>query len=809
MSKQYQNTLQNFSAGEVTPRMSMRVDSQAFENALSASKNFIISSQGGAVFREGFQHIGYAPSAQPFRLFQFHRGGDESDILIEVAEGVIRYWIDDQQDNEPYLAVDLVTILSDEDDGELLTDEDDGEFLSVGTIVGINPYSLDDLDGLYFSNQDKYGVLVHPNHPPIYITIERNGTIVTQQFPKERIPQFAYRDSNNPGYVAESASWTISFPDSWAGKSFLYYLTYDGVQAVDAVSGMGQVFAFTGVPATNVTNIQNALNAAAARQGYATSFVVASVDALTYTVTVSGDNSGWRVDAHTGYWPYYLPYGGFWNDVVRTVGSAISESPVVQPGFTGDAVEEPAWSYPTYVLHNSVYYRCTAVHRSAAANEPGVGAEWELYWEDVGVAKPVGFDYQFPSGNAWASGQTYAPGGRGFPTVVVFHDQRLLFMANPDNPTALYGSGLGYYFNFAPGANDDEPIKWARSQATLTLGTSSGEWRISADVTLTPTDIQAQQQNNARSERAIPAQVDTEIFYIEQGGRKLRATRYFDESNSLTSSDVSLLAEHLIATNGIKRIAVSYIPEVFMAIVRNNGQPVFFTYEKNQPVLAFTDQQTDGFVYDCASYFAANTNRDYTYFAVERNGNYVLERMRYPCSKVCAGLTENKVVHMDGWVRGTVAGSVITGLGHLEGKEVWVLIDDAWQIGEFIVEAGQIELSEDKTGALYAVGLPMTGEITTFEKGDNADQTGLGTRRRWNRLTTRLLNSAKPRILTRRGSDRTPSTPMGISENIIEGIHNEQQNNAGFNDGSLTVIVDRPYPCHILGFYGKYQVGDD
>jgi hypothetical protein len=816
--RRFQNVHQNFATGEITPRMALRVDTNAYGNALSRSLNWIISSQGGAAFREGLQYIGPAPSNQPFRLFQFHRGGDKSDILIEVSEGLIRYWIDDAASGMPYLAVDLFTLLSDEDDGELLTDEDDGEFLSVGVMLGTNPYSLEDLEGLYFTNQDKYGVLCHPNHPPLYITIERTGAITATLIPQERIPPFAYSDAYSPSLASEVGNWIITFPATWADKSYLYFMTYNGIQANIEVTGMGISYAFNATPDTNRANIQAGLIAAATRQGLTTTFAVTvGSDAFTYVVAVSGADSGYVVDTKIGYWPYYVQ--GITNQVIAT------DPPVTQPVTEGsDATEEPAWSYPCYVLHNDVYYRCIAVHKSETDsvidNEPGVGAEWEAFWADVGIAKPIGFDYQYPDGNDWAGGVIYSPQNRGFPTVCVFNDQRLILMANPDNPTALYGSQLGYYFNFKPGVNDDDPflflldssdtpqIKWARSQRNLTLGTSSGEWSITADVTITPTDIHAEQQNNARSHLSIPVQVDTEIFYIEQGGRKLRATQYFDQPASLTSIDGSLMAEHLISKVGIKRVIASYIPEVFLVLLRNDGQLVFLTYEKSQPIMAFTEQLTDGTIHDCASYFAFNANRDYTYYAVERNGRFVLERLRYPCSKLCTPLTQNQVVHLDGWVTGIVAGSTITGLDHLNGKVVSVLLDDAWQIGTFVVGAGQLTLPEDRTGALYAVGLPYTGELTTFETPDNDTGTGLGTKRRWNRLFVRLLNSALPRIYTERASDRTPATPMNESENVREGLQDIEKSTVGYGDGSLTVIVDRPYPCHVLGFFGEYQVED-
>ncbi|GAG02068.1 unnamed protein product, partial [marine sediment metagenome] len=258
---------------------------------------------------------------------------------------------------------------------------------------------------------------------------------------------------------------------------------------------------------------------------------------------------------------------------------------------TNSNIEELAWSYPSMVSNEVPpasgdihYYQVLRSHTSSAAgtgpgtNEPGIGDDWDTFWVDLGQVVPPGFDYQYPSGNVWVTATVYYEQGRGFPTVSVFHDQRLIFMANKDNPTALYGSAIARYTSFETGPEDDNPfifvldssdtpqIKWARSHLDLILGTSSGDWRISADKTITPTDIQASQQNKARSDLNMVSQIDTEIFYIEQGRRKLRVTQYVRDVTSFSSTDASVLSEDLVSRTGINRLTASYLPEVMLTM---------------------------------------------------------------------------------------------------------------------------------------------------------------------------------------------------------------------------------------------------
>lgn len=813
MPRRVQNAQQNFAAGVLSPRYSAAIESEAFNRGLQQGTNFIISSQGGAVYREGFQYIRDALSNEPFRIFQFRRGGDVSDILLEVAEGTIRYWWD--VDGDPQPIVDLTTLLTDEDTGppqDFLIDED-GDFLSLGVITSSNPYEAEDMDTLYFTNQDSYGIICSERHPPLYITSRADDTIISELFPLSRVPNFIYNDVNSPQISAYEADWLITFPESWTTYQLYYYVIYNGVYA------RTQYPYDPTTPATNAANIQAGLYEAAIQQGFATTFVVTSVDTtgLTYTVEVDGADSGWDAVVVPVYGNVWVPF---------------SLSPISQAISTED-VTELAWSYPgmVYQIDDTHYYQCIRTHVASADSEPGnpdslVTSVWEVYWRDLGIAVPDGWTYQYPSGNDWSlqSGSPlkdniYSPKNRGFPTVAVFHEQRLILMANKDNPTAIYGSAIGSFQSFTPGPNDNDPwlyvldssdtpeIKWARSQKGLLVGTSAGEWTINAEVTITPTDISAVQQNNSRSHLTMAAQYDIDVFYIEQGMRKLIATQFGNDQRSFFTTNISVMAENLVSTFGISHIAVSTIPEIFFTMSRNNGQPIWLAYDKNSSVLAFSECETDGSVYDIASYFSVDNQQDYTFYATKRNNRWVLERMHYPTSKSVSGLTESGVVHLDGWVTGIVSRETITGLGHLEGKQVYVLIDDAWQIGEYIVSNGLIQLNQDYTGRAYAVGLPYTGIMRTFEDNLNPNgTTALGTKRRWNRLTTRVLNSALPEIYNQRAYDRRPQIPMGTSDNVITGVHNITQNNVGFADGSITVEMNRPYPLYVIGFYGQYEV---
>lgn len=806
----------SFSAGVLSRRISLRGDSERHSSACEEAINFIISPQGGAVYRQGMQLIGTPNTDATFRLFQFHRGGNESDVLIEitgspdagVTAGKLRFWIDD-----------------------VLVESAPSTPLAID-----NGYLEEELSGLYFTNQETFGIICHKDHPPLYITVDVSGTITAAELSFDKIPLTTYFDSKSPSVVPADSVYNITFPTGGADwtDGDRYTIQYGGTRPFTTEDGEPQFLDYswsTGVISVNNFNISELLRNNRFLNNNS-STVTQGADPISvegpYEMTVTGLNAGFTL-------------------VVEPLSGQSNAVDVVRTGTTA-SLTEPAWSFPFVVLHTDThYYQCIKPNMSDGTNEPDFtdgGGAWEEFWTDLGTTAPDWFAYQHTGDPVWTLSTVYSPWDRGFPTVCVFHEQRLILAAPPEKTTTLWGSAIGDYQEFTLGPDADSPfefaldtsdtptVKWMQSQLNLMVGTSGGDWNITAEQSLGPADISAVKQNNARSFKTKPAVVDTEIFYIEQGGTKLRATRYVRDYNGFSSIDVSMMSEHLLY-DGISRLVVQHIPEVLMSMLVNSPdeQLLFLSYNKSGEIAAWSELETFAEIVDVAGYFAytdvtnpnpidqQNGNQDVLYLAVRRNGAYYIEKMPYPSRRYLPSglfnLTQQNIVYMDAWVSGTVAGNFIDGLEHLEGVTVGVLIDDAWQIGEYIVTGGAIQLEQDFTGSIYAVGIVYVGQVKTFEHIlGNPKGVGFGTARRWNKLFVRVLDSALPIVRTENADgknpidqlpeDRTPQTPMDIAEILRPGIQNLQIANVGYNDGALVIRQDRPYPTHVLGFYGEF-----
>jgi hypothetical protein len=706
-----------------------------------------------------------------------------------------------------------------------------------------------------------------------------------------------YNDSDSPtASLQGAATYVIDFingaVDTW-NPSRNFTLRYSGIWA--ASEGERRVFEFSAVAATLAERVEEALGLIATLKTTGTRVTVvpgaAGEDFDTVEVTITGPYAGGLIE-------------------IFNVNELADRYVSITTDVDDIAILEPAWSYPTYVFHEGVYYECILPHSPVTTGlgpPPVVTTEPPdaTYWTPLSV-KPETFDWQYPEtiltgtvtvpalsafvvgtgtlfteelsvgdwvniagepvevetitddtnlklvlahtdgatdvpisigGNIWTRHAVqYSPGGRGFPTIGVIHQQRMVLMAQTAFPTAVFGSRIGQYRDFTLGPQDDDPfffaldtsdnpvIKWATAQRKLLLGTSSGDYALQAQIVLTPSDVQAVKQNAARSHGASPVTINTDVFYIEQGKSKLRSTGYSDDLNSQTSKDISLIAEHLLNSR-CKRLALMQTPEVLVFGLREDGSLVVISYSHELGTGAWFEFESEGKIIDMTTAYSTTTDEDELWAIITYDDGVTrfLQKMPYPKRVFTVAeypadphLVDQGLVCLDGWLTGTIAtgdNNIITGLDQYEQLRVTATVDDAYA-GEYVVVDGAIVLDEPPDddvpnySGTWAVGLGYQGLAETFEEvRGNPKGSGLGTKRRWNWLRLKTLNSALPKINGQLPEDRTPSTVMGTAEIIRPGLDDVGVTNLGWADGSITILQDRPYPTQILGFYGEFGVG--
>ena len=177
---------------------------------------------------------------------------------------------------------------------------------------------------------------------------------------------------------------------------------------------------------------------------------------------------------------------------------------------------------------------------------------------------------------------------RGYPQAITFHDNRLWIAGVKSKPSSVNASHVGDYFNFsvgtglssegidvAIGGDQVNEIRHLYSGSNLQIFTDSGEYIIptSSDTSaITPSNIVFRRQTPYGCSRTRPILFDGASLYTQKNGRAVREFIYSDSEAGYVSTNISVLANHLI--DSPKDIAMlsgsSTRPEQF-AIFTNSG----------------------------------------------------------------------------------------------------------------------------------------------------------------------------------------------------------------------------------------------
>jgi hypothetical protein len=189
----------------------------------------------------------------------------------------------------------------------------------------------------------------------------------------------------------------------------------------------------------------------------------------------------------------------------------------------------------------------------------------------------------------------------GHPSCVSFFEQRLVFAGTTDEPQTVYFSKAGDYENMTTGTNADDAmvytiasnqvnaIRYMKAVRTLIIGTTGGEFTISADGTdasITPANVTIKRQSSFGSANvdAIPA--GNAVLFLQQAKRKIRELAYNFDSDGYVAPDLTILNETITKT-GINEMSYQQSPDSIIWCARDDGQLVGLTYQRSENVVAW------------------------------------------------------------------------------------------------------------------------------------------------------------------------------------------------------------------------------
>jgi len=189
----------------------------------------------------------------------------------------------------------------------------------------------------------------------------------------------------------------------------------------------------------------------------------------------------------------------------------------------------------------------------------------------------------------------------GHPSCVSFFEQRLVFAGTKDEPQTLYFSKSGDYENMTTGTNADDAmvytiasnqvnkIRYLKAVRTLLIGTTGGEFSVSADGTdaaVTPTNVTIKRQSSFGSSNVDAIPSGNAILFLQTAKRKIRELAYNFDSDGYVAPDLCILNE-TVTKSGINEMAYQQSPDSILWCVREDGVLAGLTYQRTDNVVAW------------------------------------------------------------------------------------------------------------------------------------------------------------------------------------------------------------------------------
>ena len=816
--------LRSFAGGEITPELYGRLDLTKYQTGLALCRNMTTLPHGPAARRPGFRFVAEVQNSNPLlppgatnlrtRIIPFVYSADQA-VVIELGDYKARFYVNGAavlQSSGPV----ITSIVGSTVTTVIAHGFSTGDDVRIGnrfhriTVTGANT----------FTTADRWG---SPT------TASGTGAIrvytLTTPWPVDAVFQLRFTQDadvmtiTHPAYPAQELQRVLSSFWSLSTVGFTPSGTIPTGLTVTATVGTAgnqnpQSYVITSVQADGITES-----------------LPSPPVSTNNNLTVSGNFNTLRWTPAVGVYRYrlYKQRGGTYgyigqaplitgeiiSSITRATTTATLTTATPHGLATGDVVTVsgavPVQFNGTYTITVSSTTVFTYTMASApASNATTVGSYVAIeaivddnVLADTSVTPPEDV-YELNT----ASGQ--------YPTAVTHYEQRRWFAAPSDEPQAIYATRTGTLSNLTSStpSQDDDALKFriAAQQnnsiqhlvplADLIALTGGGEFRIYADnaPAITPTSLSIKPQGFSGSSEVRPALTNNSALYVQAQGSRMRELAYNWEASAYSSMDVSIMAPHLFNGYTVRDMAYSRAPVPTLWCVRSDGALLGLTHVPEQQVYGWHQHVTDGlFESVCV---VPEASEDVLYVTVRRevDGRTVryIERLQ---TRIFVDQEDAFFVDSGLSYYGTPVSSV-SGLWHLEGKQVQILADGSVHPVR-TVSGGSITL--DASYSVVHVGLAYTSDLQTLPLAlEGAAAAGQYLRKNINGVALRVTQSnlvkAGPSFakLTEYPA-RDHTDPYGSPPALRTGELRFAVSPSWNSDGAVCVRQDQPLPLTVLG----------
>ena len=330
----------------------------------------------------------------------------------------------------------------------------------------------------------------------------------------------------------------------------------------------------------------------------------------------------------------------------------------------------------------------------------------------------------------------------GYPSFSGVHQGRLWLGGIRGLPTTLFASTVGDFHNFRVGSAADSALHltlatdnqsgicWIYPARNLLVGTTESEWTLAAadGAALSATNAAFVRQSSVGSENYAADGVENTVLYVQRGGKRMREISYKLEADGFTSTDTSLLAEHLFRS-GIREWVVQRGRSTRVWVLMQDATLAVLTTNPEQQVTAWQRVQMPGRrVLHLAALPAVNGADDEVWFVCRNliSGFVSIER-------IVAGAP-----YADGLLQLEPNELGVYQAPHLAGSTAWVLPDSPGREAVMVCidENGQFT----HTATIpFTLGCPYRSELQTMPY---ESERSFNSVRQEGRVRLRLLESS-------------------------------------------------------------------
>ena len=749
-----------FTSGELTPWLSTRFDLQAYQRGALRISNFHILPYGGLQFRAGTAYLGESRSANS-RLFGFAYAEDDT-LMLEFYSGCMRVFKNgspvQRGDEKDYV---LTTPWTTEKQLETLhfTQVNDVVYICCPTYppMLLSRYA-DDQWTLQEVNFDSYPREAHAQQEgTLAVLFEKGGLYANltlsggnMQFTSDmENKEYLLADASVPGYTLFANQFqgitSIPAPDlstTGIGKG-------EVIRQKDDSSGLYHFYYCIRAYSSSSFNGSQLL------RDYPHHFQagIMRLPATGSPYEVEGD---WEIITHgtwNAQWELWRSYDTpdmeadfrLWNWVcVKTFSQsdfetrqnwALSGSEprpcrmvLVCRSCSNFEAMEAMLQFRSLGGLREFKFRITSVTDSTHAKA-------RVMRKFLG--NPVSF-----STRSWSFG---AIGVRnGYPAFSAMFQGRFWLGGMPGLPTTLLASAIDNFADFSVGSDDDSAmhlsimdsdqsrICWLCATRQLLVGTSDSEWALvsSTGGGLTPSTVAFKRQSSVGSENLPARAVENTVLFVQRGGKRMREIAYRLESDGFTTTDISMLAEHLFHS-GIKEWCVQRGAYFNIWVLLNDSSLAMLTINQEQQVTAWQRVELSGRrVLRMAALPSDSGGDDEIWFIVQMNNT----------GKTCIERLTAGAPHLDCFEECVSVRNMELKCGyHLHGIEIRVIDLETGTSGRCYGSSGGLRaIPFVVSGHRYRVGIPIFAELHTMPLEGAASFNSV---RQFSRFKLRLLES--------------------------------------------------------------------